>query len=98
MNANLSSSFSALAFRNRTIFLLLSIIIVFLILDTLLIKIYPFTTAQTVLGSRLSIFVIIGTVYAIGQYFILEFIERKSTKDSDLRKNFTLIRYILLLP
>jgi hypothetical protein len=80
MNAKLSSSFSALVYDNRTIFFLLSIIVAFLIIDTLLIKIYPFTTTQVGLGSRLTIFVIIGTVYAIGQFIILKFIKRESAK------------------
>ena len=80
MNTKLVSSLSSLAYDNRTIFLLLSIVIVFLLLDTLLIKIYPFTTTQAVLGSKLIIFVIIGAVYAIGQLLILKFIKEKSKK------------------
>jgi hypothetical protein len=80
MNPKLASSLSSLAYDNRSIFLLLSIIIAFLLLDTLLIKIYPFTTTQAVLESRLAIFVIIGAVYMIGQLLILKFIREKSRK------------------
>jgi hypothetical protein len=80
MSTKLSGSLSALAYDNRAVFLLLSIIIAFLLIDTLLIKIYPFTTTQAVLGSRLTIFVIIGAVYAVGQLLILRFIKKKSKK------------------
>src|SRR5919109_1748815 len=80
MNPKLASSLSSLVYDNRTIFLLLAIIIAFLLIDTLLIKIYPFTLTQAVLESRLVIFVIIGAVYAIGQLLILKFIREKSRK------------------
>lgn len=80
MNNKLANSLSSLAYDNRAIFFLLSIIIAFLLLDTLLIKIYPFTTTQVVAESRMVIFVIIGAVYAIGQLIILKFIKEKSRK------------------
>src|SRR5918999_138308 len=80
MNNKLANSLSSLAYDNRAIFFLLSIIIAFLLLDTLLIKIYPFTTTQVVAESRLVIFVIIGAVYAIGQLIILKYIKEKSRK------------------
>ena len=80
MNTKSASALSSIVHDNRAIFLLLAIIIAFLILDTLFIKIYPFTTTQAVLESRLVIFVIIGAVYAIGQSLILRFIKEKSGK------------------
>lgn len=80
MNNKLAGALSPLVHDNRAIFLLLSIIIAFLLLDTLLIKIYPFTTTQVALESRLVIFVIVGAVYAIGQLLILKFISKKSRK------------------
>jgi hypothetical protein len=80
MKVKLPISLSSLAYDNRAIFLLLSIIIAFLLLDTLLIKVYPFTTTQAVLGSRIIIFVIIGVVYSIGQLLILKFIKEKSKR------------------
>jgi hypothetical protein len=80
MNKKLANSLSSLARDNRIIFPLLSIIIAFLIVDTLLIKIYPFTTTQAVLESRLVVFVIIGGAYVIGQLLILKFIREKSRR------------------
>jgi hypothetical protein len=80
MNPKLASSFYTLAYDNRAIFLSLSIIIAFLLLDTLLIRIYPFTTTQAVLEPRLTIFAIIGAVYALGQLLILRFIKEKGRK------------------
>jgi hypothetical protein len=80
MNTKSASALSSMVYDNRAIFFLLAMIIAFLILDTLLIKIYPFTTTQAVLESRLVIFAIIGAVYAIGQFLILKFIKEKSRK------------------
>jgi hypothetical protein len=91
MNTKLASSFYALAYDNKAISLALSIIIAFLLLDTLLIKIYPFTTTQAVLEPRLTIFVIIGAVYTIGQLLILKFIKEKS-KEIQSKEQFRLNR------
>jgi hypothetical protein len=86
MNARSYSRFSVLTYHNKTIFILLSVIISFLIVDTMLIKIYPFTTIQAVLVPRLIIFIVIGIVYAIGQYIILKYVRQQSMRILSVEK------------
>lgn len=63
--------------KNDTIFIIVCIIVACLIADTLLAKIYNFTVIDTSSNWRTIIFLIIGIVSAICQYFVLEFIGRK---------------------
>jgi hypothetical protein len=61
---------------SRTIFIVISFIIVTLIIDTSITKLARFSTEQS---SNLAItnFTILVAIYAIGQYIILEFVKRK---------------------
>jgi hypothetical protein len=65
---------------------LLSVIISFLIVDTMLIKIYPFTTTQAVIVPRLIVFIVIGIVYTIGQYIILKYVRQQSRRILSVEK------------
>jgi hypothetical protein len=76
---SLRSTFSL----NKSIFLIVSIVIVALLIDTSFIKIYPFILSQSlysfnVVTLRIAIFSVIGIIYFIGQYFILRFVRLKS--------------------
>jgi len=97
MNLSFFRSLTGLVYDNRMIFLLLSTLIAFLILDTLLIKIYPFNTIEPVFGPRLSIFVIIGSMFAIGQYLILKYIRKKSAKIRSKEKHFDRIHEVVVV-
>jgi hypothetical protein len=77
MSLILLSSFTN---NNKIIFLLVSVVIVALIIDTSFIKIYPFIFSQSISSWRIVIFLAIGTIYAVGQYLILNFVKKKSKK------------------
>ena len=87
MKARSYSRFSALTYHNKTIFILLSVIISFLIVDTILIKIYPFTSTQAVIVPRLIVFIVIGIVYTIGQYIILKYVRQQSRRILSVEKS-----------
>ena len=62
---------------SRSIFLIVSFIIVALIIDTSIIKISGFTAGWISLVLKIVIFTILVVIYAIGQYLILEFVKHK---------------------
>ena len=80
MKTSIFSSLSDLLYNNKAIFLLLFTVISFLMIDTMLIKTYVFTTTRAFLGYGLTIFVIIGMMYVVTQYIILKYIRKKSAK------------------
>jgi hypothetical protein len=69
---------SVSVYKNNIMLIVVSIIISTLIVDTLLVKIYIFTIIESLSGWRTTVFIIIGVVYTVGQYLVLEFIRRKS--------------------
>ncbi|HBP65804.1 MAG TPA: hypothetical protein DD730_16480, partial [Desulfosporosinus sp.] len=61
---------------------IVSIVVAALMIDTSISKIYVFstTTTQSLLSLRMSIYLAIGAIYVLGQYFVLGFIKSKSTE------------------
>lgn len=74
-------------------------------IDTSIIKIYVFssTTTQSLFGFRITVFLVIGIIYVLGQYLILGFIKSKSmkirTKEQPflnlMHRTVTVVQYIL---
>ena len=81
----------------------MSIIIAALIVDTSFIRIYPFIVSQPLSSWRIVLFSIIAIMYVIGQYFILEFVKKKSKEIKTkkelnleiLHKSVTVAQYVL---
>ena len=64
---------------SRTVFIIISFIIVALIIDTSIIKLARFSTDQSS-NSSITIFTILVIIYAVGQYLILGFVKGKINK------------------
>ena len=62
---------------SRSVFIIISFIIVALIIDTSIIKISGFTTDRTSPSLNITIFTVMVVVYAVGQYLILGFVKSK---------------------
>ena len=92
----------ATIFNNKKFLIVVSIVIVALVIDTSLIKIY-LISGQSLLSWKIVIFLIIATVYAIGQYFVLEFVKQRSREIrtrkqlhlDTIHKIVTIVQYIL---
>lgn len=56
----------------------MSILITILIIDTSVVKIYPFTTSQALSNWRIGLFIVIVIAYVLAQYFIPRFVKNKS--------------------
>jgi len=62
---------------SRSVFIIISFIIIALIIDTSIIKISGFTTDRTSPSLNITIFTVMVVVYAVGQYLILGFVKSK---------------------
>lgn len=75
---------------DRSIFFIISIIIVATIVDTSIIKISAFTGGLTPQGYYVAIFTVITVIFGVGQHFILRLTNRKykeNTVSSKLKLN-----------
>lgn len=88
--------------NNKKFLIVISIVIVALTIDTSISRIY-IVSGQSFLSWRIVIFLVIATVYAIGQYLVLGLVKQKS-KEIRSRKQFhldaihkvvTIVQYIL---
>jgi hypothetical protein len=88
--------------NNKKFLIVISIVIVALIIDVSIIRIY-LISGKSILSWTIVIFLVIATVYAIGQYLVLEFVKQKSkeirTKKqlhlNTIHKVITIVQYIL---
>lgn len=76
--ANILHYLSTFTYNNKIIFLLVSILIVFLIVDTSIIKIYYFSFNQSPVSWRVILFIVISCVYLVGLYLISQFVKQRS--------------------
>lgn len=66
--------------NSKSIFIIISLIIIALIVDTSIVKISAFTGGMSSAWSSIAIFTIMTIIYGLGEYLILRFIRNK-TKD-----------------
>jgi hypothetical protein len=89
---------------NRFVFIVVSLIIIAIIIDTSIIKISGFTRDRPSPSMDIIIFTLMVFVYAVGQYLILRFVKRKineimSSKQLHLNvihKVVSIIQYVLI--
>jgi hypothetical protein len=90
-------------FDIRNFLIVVSVVIVTLIADTSLSSVADIITSDLATIGGITVFIAIAAIYAVGQYFILEFVKRKN-KDSFARsqhlntinKMVTIVHYILI--
>lgn len=90
---------------DRSIFIIISLIVVALIIDTSIIKVSAFTGGLGSQGSEIAIFSIMVVVFGLGQNFILHITKSKYHKDSVghnlklqiIKKIVVLTQYVLLV-
>ena len=63
--------------QNRPFFLVFSIIVVTLIVDTAIVKVYRFTFDQPSLAANLIIFLVMVAIYFVGQFLTITFVRSK---------------------
>jgi hypothetical protein len=91
-------------FSNRSVFIIISFIILALIIDTSIIKISGFTTTRPSPSLDIAIFTVMAVIYTIGQYLVLGFIKSKineimANKELNLkviRKVVSMIQYVVI--
>ncbi len=71
---------------SKAIFILISIIIVTLIIDTSIVKIAAITGGLSSTDSSITVFAITGTIFAIGQYLILGFVRKLDGKEIAIKR------------
>lgn len=76
-NANRLSSFP-IFHSNKATLVLVCILVVILIVDTSIIKIYYFSFNDTPLSWRIILFIVISSFYLVSLYLILQFVKQKS--------------------
>nr|MDQ3852547.1 hypothetical protein [Thermoproteota archaeon] len=85
LTISITALFRALANRNNSIFVLLSIIIVLLIADTSISRATS-VVVERISDVRFATFVLIGIIPGVMQYFILKFVKRQSIGIRTARK------------
>jgi len=88
----------------KGIFILVSSIIIALIVDMSIVKISAITGGLSSTESSIAIFVVMSVIFAVGQYFILGFVRRCTTKNSSnerlrlssIGKVVSIIQYVLI--
>lgn len=86
------------------IFILISIIIVTLIIDTSIVKISAITGGLSSTDSSIAVFAIMGTIFAIGQYLILGYVRNLDGKKIAIKRlrlivisrSVPIIQYVLI--
>jgi len=73
-----SLALEALVRNNRSIFVLMSVIIIALMIDTLLVKIYPFATSFALTRWWILLFSFIVVIYAVGLNIVLKLVKRET--------------------
>lgn len=90
---------------SRSIFILVSFIIIALIVDTSIVKISAFIGGLSSSGSSIAIFTAMALIFSVGQYLILAYIKRRnhvaspygSVSLSRLHKSVSIIQYALIV-
>lgn len=68
-------------YGNKIFFIAFSIVISALVIDTTLVKIYSFSTSiQSLPNWAVIVFLVVGSIYTVGQYVILLFVKKKSNE------------------
>jgi hypothetical protein len=68
---------------SKLILLVMAVVIASLVIDTSYLRIYTYGSNNApVVNDRISIFVVLGIIYVIGQYLILAFVKNKQTSTS----------------
>jgi hypothetical protein len=79
-------SWSSLTYGNKLTFVIVSVIISALILDTSIIKVYYLNVKQSSFNSSVIVFIIISSIFLIGQYVVLGYINKKSREIVNYKK------------
>lgn len=79
---------SILIYSNKLAFAVIFIIISALVIDTSIIKVYYLNVQQSTSSSIFSVivFIVISSIYIIGQYFVLGYVNNKSKEVGDYKK------------
>lgn len=96
MADNLNTFLSRIITKNIFFPIIASITTSSLVADTLIAKIYVFTTSQAFSNWRLTSFIIISTIFVVGQYLILEYVKKRikefrSSKELDIKRIHTVV-------
>jgi hypothetical protein len=67
---------------SRSIFIIISFIVIALIVDTSIVRISTFTGGLRSTGSSITIFTCMAIIFGVGQYIILGFIRRRNSESS----------------
>jgi uncharacterized membrane protein len=106
MKKNRTNTFSYIseAWNNKLIFLMVAVLVVALVLDTSLVRIYSYSSnSQSLSDIRIGLFLAIAIAYVTGQYLLLEFVKKKS-KEIRTKKQLhlkiihrivTIVQYVL---
>lgn len=79
------------------IFILISIIVIAIIIDTSIVKISAITGGLSSTDSNITIFTVMGVIFAIGQYFILGFVRKLDEKKIAIKRlHLTIISKLIL--
>jgi hypothetical protein len=85
--ANATSFFYSSRYHNKIFFIVFAVVIAALITDTSFLRIYSISSSnQLFSNSTLTIFLVIGAVYAAGQFVILAFVKNNSNEIRTKRK------------
>jgi Na+/H+-translocating membrane pyrophosphatase len=100
-----SPSSHSLIYNNKLAFIVVSIIICALVVDTSIIKVYYLNVQQFSSSiSSIIMFIIISSIYMVGQYFVLGYLNKKSREVGDynkklrikaLHKALAIVQYVL---
>jgi hypothetical protein len=98
---NFLDSSSDLTYRNKTLFVLVSVTVVALMIDSSLVKIYSLSLNLWASNMSIIFFIAVGTVYLVGQVLLLQFVKvimRKRRINEELHlktihKSVTIVQY-----
>lgn len=72
--------FLSVVHNNKVTFGFMCILVVILIMDTSIIKIYYFSFNETPLGWRILLFIVISSIYLVSVYLMSQFVKQRSEK------------------
>ena len=106
MKKNRTNTFSYIseARNNKLIFIMVAVLVVAMVLDTSLVRIYSISSnIQTLSNIRIGLFLAIAIAYVTGQYLLLEFVKKKSREIRTkkqlhlkiIHRTVTIVQYLL---
>ncbi len=75
---NIFDVLSNYSYNNKMVFIFVSILIVFLIVDTSIIKIYYFSFNQSPVSWRVILFIVISSAFLVSLYLMSQFVKQRS--------------------